>query len=145
MLALSMALAAAPVEAARLQGATGNVVVNRGQGFVPVKGDSEVFAGDQIVVGAGGQAVLAYGDGCDVPVEVGKVTEVGPKPPCQLGRQITTQAVNDPAPAPAPADGGAFGGIFEGPGLIIAAGVAVAVGVGVAIAVNSGGSSSASP
>ena len=163
-----LVLSVAPARAALLQDISGNVVVNRGEGFEPVKGSVELATGDQVVVGPGGTATLSYGGGCNVPVAPEAVVSVSAKAPCPpakpgqvVGQQVPTHAVNpggvqnpggapvDPIDPDAPADpnaanpvdGGGFGGM-SGTTLAVVGGAAVAIGVGVAIAVNS---KSASP
>ena len=96
-----LVLSVAPARAALLQDISGNVVVNRGEGFEPVKGSVELATGDQVVVGPGGTATLSYGGGCNVPVAPEAVVSVSAKAPCLpaksgqvVGQQVPTQAVN---------------------------------------------------
>lgn len=119
--ALSVLLGTMPAHAALLQNVTGNVVVNRGEGFEPVKGSVELVPGDQVVVGPGGTATLSYGGGCNVPVGVETVAAVAatapcaaPKPGDPVGKQVLTQAANPGAAAGEPAGGGGAGGAGAG-------------------------------
>jgi hypothetical protein len=68
--------------AATLDGVTGNVVINRGDGFQRVVGTTKARAGDLIVAHATGRAILTYEDGCLVKIRPGPVVRVGAKSPC---------------------------------------------------------------
>lgn len=128
--ALSLMLGITPAHAALLQDVTGNVVVNRGEGFEPVKGSVELAPGDQVVVGPGGTATLSYGGGCNVPIGVETVAAVAATAPCPApkpgepaGKQVLTQAAN-----PGGAAGSAGGAAGEAGAAGGAAGEAGAAG-----------------
>jgi hypothetical protein len=113
--------------AAALGAVQGTVMVNRGGGYQPVYGPTELSPGDVVVVNPGGSAQISYSDGCNVPVEVGGVVTVGAQSPC------ATQATG-----------------LGGPGLgspgIFALGVGVAAGtVGIFLATANDKDKSASP
>ena len=72
----------APAFAATLGGVQGVVMVNRGNGYQTVTGPTQLNPGDVVVVNPGGSAQISYGDGCNVPVEVGAVVTVGAQSPC---------------------------------------------------------------
>jgi hypothetical protein len=64
---------------------TGDLSINQGQGFKPVKKRVEANVGDSIMVGPGGAATVVYGDGCKVNVQPGAVTTIAPLSPCASG------------------------------------------------------------
>lgn len=161
-----LVLGMAPVQAAVLQGISGQVVVNRGDGFESAMENTEVLPGDQVVVAPGATAILAYGGGCSVPVPAESVVEVAPKAPCPAappnsngGWQMLTQAAPGPGGAVAgggTAAGGAAGGAAAGGAagggaaaggaglgglgvgtVAVAAGVAGAAGITAAVIANS--------
>jgi hypothetical protein len=117
----------APAIAATLGSVQGTVMVNRGGGYQPVYGPTELNPGDLVVVNPGGSAQIAYSDGCSVPVQVGGVVTVGAQSPC------ATQATGPGGPG------------LGSPG-IFALGVGAAAGtVGVFLATANDKDKSASP
>jgi hypothetical protein len=68
--------------AATLSPGQGDVLLNRGTGYKPVKETMEVSAGDQIMVKPKGEAHLTYPDGCTVLLRQGAVCIVTTKSPC---------------------------------------------------------------
>jgi hypothetical protein len=68
--------------AATLSPGQGDVLVNRGRGYAPVKQTLEVLVGDQIMVKPKGEAHLTYPDGCTVLLRQGAVYTVTTKSPC---------------------------------------------------------------
>ena len=85
-LAVTMGLIA-PSLAATVQAARGQVLVNTGTGYRPVRSGTSVNPGAIVVVGAGGSAQVVYPDGCVVPVGAGgnPVHSVLQVSPCQGG------------------------------------------------------------
>lgn len=71
--------------AATLDAIQGDVLVNRGSGYVAVADTVQVNPGDLIIANPGGGAILIYENGCQVPVEVGYVVSVKDDPPCDGG------------------------------------------------------------
>jgi len=71
--------------AATVEPGTGNLWINRGQGFKPVSAPVNSKAGDSIMVGPGGNATVVYDDGCKVPVQPSVVTTIAPLSPCAAG------------------------------------------------------------
>jgi hypothetical protein len=63
-------------------GDKGTTLVNRGTGFSPVTGTTELKPGDRILVRNGAGARITYPDGCNVPV--GGVATVDPLSPCNF-------------------------------------------------------------
>ena len=117
----------APAIAATLGSVQGTVMVNRGGGYQPVYGPTEVNPGDLVVVNPGGSAQIAYADGCSVPVQTGGVVTVGAQSPC------ATQTTGPGGPG------------LGSPG-IFALGVGVAAGtVGIFLATANDKDKSASP
>jgi hypothetical protein len=86
----------------------GIVLVNRGNGYQNVTGPTNVNPGDILVVNPGGSALLAYDDGCFVPVAVGTIVTVGAKSPCATQGSMTPTQATGPAPQgpPPEAEGG---------------------------------------
>jgi hypothetical protein len=68
--------------AATLSPGQGDVLVNRGTGYRPVKQTIEVSVGDQIMVKPKGEAHLTYPDGCTVLLRMGAVYTVTTNSPC---------------------------------------------------------------
>ena len=85
-LTLALSPVVTPLQAAVLQNVTGNVVVNKGQGFEPARNNTEVLPGDQVVIGPGAGAVLNYSAGCSVPVPMETVVTVSAQAPCTAGK-----------------------------------------------------------
>ena len=63
-------------------GEKGTTLVNRGTGFSPVTGTTELKPGDRILVRNGAGARITYPDGCNVPVR--GVATVDPLSPCNF-------------------------------------------------------------
>ena len=83
LVALSTALVFATSSfAATLSPGQGDVLLDRGTGYRPVKETMEVSAGDQIMVKPKGEAHLTYPDGCTVLLRMGAVYTVTTKSPC---------------------------------------------------------------
>jgi hypothetical protein len=126
--------------AATVESISGNILVNRGNGFVAVTEPIEVQAGDLVMANPGSRAIVRYSGDCRERVEPGAIVRV-------------VDAQNCPAldekngPAQAGVDGPVDGGVAGIAGLstetvAIGIGVAAAIGVGVLIA---GRSDHASP
>ena len=112
--------------AATLGSVQGDVLINQGTGFKPVKGGAELRVGDAVMLQPGAQAELNYIDGCKFPVQVGVVVHVGAQSPCAVR-----------ANAPKPYGSGVHDArdVREAPpittGSIAAAGAGVGAGFGV--------------
>lgn len=119
---------ASAAQAATLGSVQGSVLVNKGAGYSPAKGSSDLKPGDTVMAKAGGSAQISYDDGCVVQVKVGQVVTVSQDSPCK------------PTGA---AGGAAVPGV--GTGLAVAAGVAVVAGVAISQANRSSSKRSASP
>jgi hypothetical protein len=63
----------------------GELSINRGAGFKPVKSQVNAQVGDSVMVGPGGSAIVVYEDGCKVSVQPGAVTTIAPLSPCASG------------------------------------------------------------
>lgn len=68
------ALAAEPV--ASLDGIQGTVLVNQGEKFITAEPGMSLASGDRILIMVGGQANLAFTDGCSLPLSAGSLTTV---------------------------------------------------------------------
>ncbi len=73
---------ASAAHAARLTEVDGNVLVNKGEGFLEVNGATAVSAGDRILVRGKGTAKIDYGDGCVKKISANQTAVVTSKPVC---------------------------------------------------------------
>ena len=71
--------------AATVSGPSGSVFVNRGSGFVPLAGDTELAPGGRVMVQPGAVAVITYGTACTVKVDSGRVWTIQGAAPCANG------------------------------------------------------------
>jgi hypothetical protein len=69
----------------------GSVLVNRGNGYTEIKRPTKVSAGNSVMVGPDGAAIIAYADGCSVKVAPGSVETVAPLSPCASGSTAQSQ------------------------------------------------------
>ncbi len=85
-------LAASPM--GQLKDIDGKVYVNRGEGFVPARGNTELFQGDRVMVGENGSATINYylAD-CDVMLSASSMTSISAKAPCKGGGQAATEGL----------------------------------------------------
>jgi hypothetical protein len=74
-----------PVSAATVSGQDGTVLVNKGDGFIPITSDAELAPGGQIMVQPGGSALITYASNCTVRIGAGRVWTVQEAPPCAEG------------------------------------------------------------
>lgn len=82
--------------AATLTGVSGPVLVDSGKGFVKVSANAEIPAGSRVMISKGGQAVLAYADGCSKTLGANTITTVVGSGACNAPAQVASQ---NPAPA----------------------------------------------
>jgi hypothetical protein len=119
LVAVSMLSFASAASAANLANISGDVMINKGEGFVPAVSSVELSAGDKILVGEGGFVDVAY-DKCTVSLAKPMVHSIAKVAPCD-------QAVISPvADLEAPFAAG-FGGL---PLPLILVGTAVVAGGG---------------
>ncbi|MBZ9938789.1 hypothetical protein LB518_21005 [Mesorhizobium sp. BR1-1-16] len=78
--------------AATLSGVSGPVLVDSGKGFVKVSAAAEVAPGARVMISKGGQAVLAYADGCSKALGQNTVTTVVASGACNAPAQVAGQA-----------------------------------------------------
>jgi hypothetical protein len=78
-------LISSPSWAATVEPGFGDLTINQGQGFKPVKSGMNANVGDSVMVGPGGAATVVYADGCKVTVQPGAVVTVAPLSPCASG------------------------------------------------------------
>ena len=69
----------------------GSVLVNRGNGYSEIKRPTKVHAGNSVMVGPDGAAIIAYADGCSVKVAPGSVETVARLSPCASGSTAQSQ------------------------------------------------------
>ncbi len=108
---LSVFLCAA-VSAATVKLVSGDVLINRGNGFEHVRGTSEAKVGDSVMARPNGSGRVIYDDTCWVPVKPGHVVVIALEPPCKKTASF------DP-----------YGTL---PGAVISGGLAVAAGLCIA-------------
>jgi hypothetical protein len=77
---------------------SGKVLVNKGEGFLPVSGTLELNAGDRVMVGQDSFATLTYAN-CAVSLSSPSVVAVTEKPNCDV---VTPTADFAPAAFPLP-------------------------------------------
>lgn len=81
-LAISAALLMVSSAHAATLSASGSVMVNTGSGFKAVSGTVEVRPGDRILVGASGEARVAYTSTCVTRVAPHAILSILSSPPC---------------------------------------------------------------
>jgi hypothetical protein len=126
-----------PISAATVSGQNGTVLVNKGDGFVPIASDAELAPGGQIMVHPGGSALITYASNCTIRVGAGRVWTVQEAPPCTEGNTFIdftgrmNQGSLKDGPAPAPILGPASGAgefVLFAPAIVTGAfGLAVAL------------------
>jgi hypothetical protein len=70
--------------AATVQVSSGEVFIDRGNGYSMVTGSTTGKPGDVVMAKAGGSAVIIYGDGCVQNVDVGTIATIVEVPPCAV-------------------------------------------------------------
>ena len=70
-------------------------MVNKGQGYWPVRHRAAAKVGESYVVSPGGHAMLVYSDGCKVDIKPGAVTTVDRLSPCASGSFAQTGPAPD--------------------------------------------------
>jgi hypothetical protein len=114
-------------EAATITPEAGSVLVSRGDGFVPLVGQTQLAAGSRVMVGQGGQASIIYTADCTVRVPSG-LWLVQEAVPCAKGTVLvdfTAKMANgsepepEPPPPPPSYNGYAIGAITIGAGAVI--------------------------
>ncbi len=93
---LSIALSVQAL-AATVNTTSGQVLLNRGEGYKLVTGSAQADVGDTVVANPGGSAQIVYPDGCAVDVVPGAVTTIAAQSPCTTaggtGPSATTFAI----------------------------------------------------
>ena len=128
---LAIAYGCSTVCAATISGPSGAVLINEGNGFVPLAAATDLAPGARVMVNPGQVATITYSDSCSVKVGSGRVWTVQPAAPCANGtREVDfTNRMNDgmgPGPGPGYGDAGfdartglLIGGVVIGGGLLI--------------------------
>ncbi len=96
---------ASAASAASLSVVSGPVLVDSGKGFVKVSTNAELAPGSRVMVSKGGNAALAYADGCSKTLGPNTVTTVVGSGACAPAAQVAAQA-KSPLLAPAIVIGG---------------------------------------
>jgi hypothetical protein len=73
---------ALPAFAARVEVASGQLFIDRGNGYQTVKNYTSAKPGDTVMAKVGGSGVVIYEDGCRQEVDVGSVVTVSETSPC---------------------------------------------------------------
>lgn len=76
---------APPVHAADLVPVKGEISVNRGTGYHPVRDRTRLTDGDAVIAAPGALGSLIYADGCTIDILPGTVAWVGSTSPCASG------------------------------------------------------------
>jgi hypothetical protein len=95
-------LVASPSFAAVIEPGYGDLTINQGQGFRPVKSRAVANVGDSVMVGPGGSATVVYDDGCRATVQPGAVVTITPLSPCASGSNAADMGVPPPVAQPQP-------------------------------------------
>jgi len=119
-LMIGLVAAVGSAQAALLTNVSGDVFVNRGQGFVAIAAPTTLEEGDRVRTSAGGSAQVVYNENCAVSLSAGQAFVVR-NPSAICNQPASNNAANNP-----------FAG-GNAPVLIIG-GLAVAGGIGLAVA-----------
>lgn len=134
----AVADAAVAGSVAKLVDTQGMVLVNRGEAFVSVVEGQAVQAGDRVMLLEGASAVLAFADGCELPLGAGALLEVPALSTC-AGGVASVQALG---PVLAQAEkSGEEADSEPAPFMKTPGGIAVAAAAVAAVAVATGGGS----
>ena len=120
------------VWAATVKPVSGDVLINRGNGYEQVRGTSEVKVGATVMARPGGSAQVVYNDKCSLTVRPGQVVTIASEPPCHKTASFDPQGTRMNA--------GVYSGkAFQEPpprrnwhALIIVGGISVAAGLCIA-------------
>jgi len=156
IIAAAIGLNCASVQAASISVQSGQVLINNGQGFIPVSNVVEAGSGAQILVREGGVAIISYGPSCSVHLGGNRVWRIAPKAPCASGSKTINLAqpigyvggrrpgpwqtavtptpsppvINAPLPIPAAAGGGFSATAIVVGGVVVIGGVVAATSLG---------------
>ncbi len=121
-----------PASSATINTVQGEVLINQGDGFQPLKSAADLKAGSQVMVRPGGSATITYASTCSVKVPSG-IWAVQSAPPCEAGTNLVdfTTRMNQEAPPPT-----------DDTTVLIIGGIVVAGAVGAAILLSQDDSSS---
>ncbi len=82
-------------QAAFVENIVGDVKVDFGQGFVPVKTPAALKRGDRVMAGPKSSAQIQYPGGCYTNVPVGKVITVGAENTCAVANVVDAGTVGE--------------------------------------------------
>lgn len=123
----AMLVGSATLSAATVSKQSGAVLINKGNGFVPMPSQAELGPGNQVLVQPGGLASITYANNCVVRVGSG-IWFVQSAAPCAAGTNEIdfTSRMNQQTDNTAP------------PGVppVVVGGLVVAAGVGIAVLIN---------
>jgi hypothetical protein len=97
---------------ATISAASGSVLVNQGEQFVPSGNGTALHPGDRVLVNTGGSATLTFSDGCESTVAGGTVVTIPSVSPCAGGSMVAqaTEPATGGGAAVVTTTGGAGGG-----------------------------------
>lgn len=84
--------AAEPSSVAKLTDAEGTVMVDRGKGFVTIKGDAPLFENDRIITLDGSLAEITFTDGCRTKLKSNNLIAINVDPGCKAAILDATKA-----------------------------------------------------
>ena len=84
-LSVSSSVLAADASVAQLGAVSGQVLVNKGDGFKAATPGTALRAGDRVIVRGKGKAGLKYADGCSVSLASGSMATINGATPCKSG------------------------------------------------------------
>jgi hypothetical protein len=87
-------LIASGAHAAVLTNISGNVMLNRGDGFWEVTAPTVVNPGDRVLVRGEGGGAIDYGNGCVMPVPANASVIVASAPNCETGTLDSTSSIS---------------------------------------------------
>lgn len=87
-LGLFVGSAFANADFAVIQSLHGKVLINHGKGFVAALDGAVLSPGDQIMVSNKSDAVVAFGNGCQVTIAEPKLMTLGKTAPCLAGEKV---------------------------------------------------------
>jgi len=90
----------------------GEILVNSGSGFKPVKQALEVSPGDQVMARPKSAGRVVYSEGCVVRVSPGMVLTIAAKPPCTRSAQHVETQASMPPPGPQAQSSGSDAALF---------------------------------
>lgn len=83
---LLLGLQPIPADAAFVSASKGEVLINQGQGFMPLGGTVRLDPGSQVMVRNGGEALIYFDGTCSLKLSNNHTFMIGSQPPCPPDR-----------------------------------------------------------